>query len=158
MKRLMLSLLALALVATACGAADESVGTTSAPGGDVSTTVPADDDLEPAPVDDSVPGPKRDTPDLLPGLPSAIAATDLAERLGIEVSAITVGVVESVTWRDGSIGCPEPGMAYTQALVPGMRVILEFDGNLYYYHGTSADALSYCADPREPVQGDPGDA
>ena len=29
---------------------------------------------------------------------------------------------EAVTWSDGSLGCPEPGMMYTQALVPGYRV------------------------------------
>ena len=27
---------------------------------------------------------------------------------------------ESVVWNDGSLGCPEPGMMYTQALVNGV--------------------------------------
>jgi len=26
---------------------------------------------------------------------------------------------EAVVWNDGSLGCPEPGMMYTQALVNG---------------------------------------
>ena len=26
---------------------------------------------------------------------------------------------QSVVWNDGSLGCPEPGMMYTQALVNG---------------------------------------
>ena len=31
----------------------------------------------------------------------------------------------AVTWSDGSAGCPEPGMMYTQALVPGYRIVLQ---------------------------------
>ena len=158
MKRLLIGFVAVAMLATACGDSADSIDPTNAPGDSVTTTAPPGDTPEPAPVDSSVPGPKRDQPDLLPGLPSAVAATDLAERLNVEVSKITVNVVESVTWRDGSIGCPEPGMSYTQALVPGVRVILEHDGELYYYHGTSPDALSYCENPSEPIAGDPGDA
>jgi hypothetical protein len=159
-----MGLVSLALLATACGAADESAETTvpetatttAAP--TTTTTVPPGGDVQPAPVDDIPQVPKRNTEDLLPGLPSAFAATALARRLGVEVSKLTVNVVESVTWSDGSIGCPQPGMSYTQALVPGLRVILEFEGELYYYHGTAPDDLFYCADPSEPVAGDPGDA
>jgi hypothetical protein len=28
-------------------------------------------------------------------------------------------------WNDGSLGCPEPGMMYTQALVNGYWLIIE---------------------------------
>jgi hypothetical protein len=31
---------------------------------------------------------------------------------------------ESVIWSDGSLGCPEPGMMYTQALVDGYWVAI----------------------------------
>lgn len=119
---------------------------------------PDDSTPEPAPVDEEPPTQGRDPEELIPGLPSAVAATDLAERLGVDVSDLTVSAVESVVWPDGSIGCPEPGMSYTQALVPGVRVIIEHDGSLYHYHGTSEDSLFFCENPSEPVSGDPGDA
>lgn len=157
MNRLTVFVAAIALVAVACGAADEAADTT-APDTTVVPTLPPADSPEPAPVDETPPTPKRTTDDILPGLPSAIAATDLADRLGVEVSDLTVNVVESVTWPDGSIGCPEPGMSYTQALVPGVRVILQFAGELYYYHGTAPDALFFCENPEDPIPGDPGDA
>jgi hypothetical protein len=32
---------------------------------------------------------------------------------------------EAVTWPDGALGCPEPGIVYTQALVPGYWVVVE---------------------------------
>jgi hypothetical protein len=60
-------------------------------------------------------------------VPSAILAdlvADAAERTGKEPEAIEVVQAEAVTWNDGSLGCPEPGMFYTQALVDGYHVIL----------------------------------
>jgi hypothetical protein len=38
---------------------------------------------------------------------------------------------ESVVWNDGSLGCPEPGMEYTQALVNGYWVVIKAAGQTY---------------------------
>ena len=38
---------------------------------------------------------------------------------------------ESVVWNDGSLGCPEPGMMYTQALVNGYWIVIEAAGQKY---------------------------
>ena len=42
---------------------------------------------------------------------------DAAQRAGVALDKVKVLTVESVTWSDCSLGCPEPGMMYTQALV-----------------------------------------
>ncbi|HLS39315.1 MAG TPA: hypothetical protein VK038_00960 [Ornithinicoccus sp.] len=81
------------------------------------------------------------------------AVADLAQRLGVEESAVTVAGHREVTWRDGSLGCPEPGMMYTQALVPGEQLVLEVDGKLYAYHAATGRDFSYCANPQEPAPG-----
>lgn len=62
------------------------------------------------------------------------AITDLAGRLGVGPGEIEVVSVETVTWSDGSLGCPEPGKMYTQALVDGHRVVLSHEGTDYDYH------------------------
>ncbi len=79
------------------------------------------------------------------------AVTDLAARLGIDESAITVVSVEEVTWSDGSLGCPEPGMMYTQALENGSLIVLEVDGTEYEYHSGAGRDPFYCATPIAPV-------
>lgn len=84
----------------------------------------------------------------------AIAA--LAARLGVSTDAIRVVVEENVTWSDGSIGCPQPGMSYTQALVDGRRVVLAHEGAEYHYHGAQNGPLSYCAIPSAPAAGGGG--
>jgi hypothetical protein len=77
------------------------------------------------------------------------ARADLAARLGVEVDSIQVSMVEEVVWRDGSIGCPEPGMVYTQALVEGRRVTLLHDGTTYYYHQGHDNDPFLCEEPDE---------
>ena len=85
------------------------------------------------------------------------AVTDLAERLGVDESAITVVSVAEVTWPDGSLGCPQPGMMYTQALVNGSLIVLDVDGTTYEYHAGADGRPFYCQDPTPPTTGDYGD-
>lgn len=77
----------------------------------------------------------------------ALAVADLASRLGIPESAITVRTVESVEWPDASLGCPRPGMMYAQVITPGYRIVLEADGKRYEYH-TSRTHVMLCSPRR----------
>jgi hypothetical protein len=81
----------------------------------------------------------------------ADAVADLARRLGVEPSAITVATVEEVTWRDGSIGCPQPGMMYPQVLTDGSRVVLEAEGRRYEYHAGGRRSAFLCENPEPPA-------
>lgn len=64
-----------------------------------------------------------------------LAKADLAQRLTIEISAITLVSYEEVVWPDSSLGCPQPGMAYLQVPKDGSRIVLAFEGTTYDYHG-----------------------
>lgn len=77
-----------------------------------------------------------------------MAKADLAKRLGIGTSEVTVVSSTDVTWSDGSLGCPEPGMNYTQALVEGTRIILEAAGKQYHYHSAGTRPPFLCANPQ----------
>lgn len=72
------------------------------------------------------------------------AVADLAERLGVTTAEIEIVLVEEVTWPDGSVGCPEPGMMYAQVLVNGSRIVLSHDGVDYEYHEGGRRGLFYC--------------
>lgn len=75
---------------------------------------------------------------------------DLSERAEVNHDAITVVKVESVTWSDGALGCPEPGMGYTMALEPGYRLVLTVDGKEFHYHTRATSHFVYCENPQEP--------
>ena len=79
------------------------------------------------------------------------AVTDLAGRLRVEPSEIEVVMAERVTWPDGSLGCPEPGMSYTQALVEGSKLILGHGERVYVYHAGADDQPFLC--PSEDKDG-----
>lgn len=83
------------------------------------------------------------------------ARADLSTRFGIPSGTINVREARVVQWGSGAIGCPKEGMSYTQAIVPGVLVILEADGVSYRYHGRASGELAYCPDDRarEPVFG-----
>ncbi len=54
---------------------------------------------------------------------------------------------ETVTWNDGSLGCPEPGQIYTQALVPGYHFVLGHRGQRYDYHASGKGHFVLCQRP-----------
>jgi hypothetical protein len=69
---------------------------------------------------------------------------DLSERSGAAPSQIAVLRDQEVVWNDGSLGCPKPGEFYTQALVNGYWVVLEFSGIKYDYRATAAGYFVLC--------------
>jgi len=83
------------------------------------------------------------------------ARNDLARRLEIDEAEITLMDAEFVTWPNGALGCPEPDMMYTQALVPGYRIRLRAAGALHYYHGADEKPPSHFPAGRvtEPAAG-----
>ena len=54
---------------------------------------------------------------------------------------------ERQTFNDGSLGCPEPGVMYTQALVAGYHVVYEIDGATYDYRVTESGNVRHCTAP-----------
>jgi hypothetical protein len=54
--------------------------------------------------------------------------------LNVPETDIEVVSSEAVTWNDGSLGCPQPGMAYVQVQVDGSLIRLRAGGRDYEYH------------------------
>ena len=69
---------------------------------------------------------------------------DAASRSGVDSSAVTVKSAEAVTWPDGSLGCPQPGVMYTQMIVPGYRVVLLANGKEYDYRAGQKGSFQLC--------------
>lgn len=79
-------------------------------------------------------------------LQSAIdaALTDAARRTGLERTELEILSADAVTWSDGSLGCPQPGMMYTQALVPGFRIRIRAGAETLDYHAGRGGAPTFC--------------
>ena len=72
------------------------------------------------------------------------ALDDAAARTGLRADQLRVVKVESVTWSDGSLGCPEPDLMYPQMLMPGFRISIEADGKLLDYHADQRGTVLWC--------------
>jgi hypothetical protein len=81
---------------------------------------------------------------------------DAAQRTGLKRADLKVLSAEAVTWSDGSLGCPQPGMMYTQALVQGYRVRIQAGGQVLDYHAGRSGQPTLCPTERsvEPISAD----
>lgn len=78
-----------------------------------------------------------------------LAVEMAATRLGVASEMITIKTVAKVTWPNGGLGCPKPGMNYSQALVPGYKIELEISGQIHHYHGRMGGDPLFCAQPEQ---------
>ncbi len=83
-------------------------------------------------------------PESIPDLVWAAVLDDISRRAGEEVTDPTVIEAHPQTWNDGSLGCPQPGQVYTQALVDGYKLVLEVDGERYDYRVGSGTDVRLC--------------
>lgn len=72
---------------------------------------------------------------------------DAAARTGLERNALIVLQDEAVVWSDGSLGCPEPDMMYTQALVEGYHVIVQAGDRQLDYRASRSGFFKLCENP-----------
>ena len=117
------------------------------------------DDGRPSPteesaVDETSPSPSPEvTPTTPPPGADSVAVrqsvADLARTLGVDAAEVEVVAVEEVTWSDGSRGCAQPGMMYTQALIEGSRITLRVDGTTYEYHAGGSGPPALCEQPTQ---------
>ncbi len=83
---------------------------------------------------------------------------DLAKRNGVALDSISVVRAQEMVWNDGSLGCPQPGVFYTQAIVNGFWVVLKENGQEYDYRGADTGYFFLCERGSQPAPppGTPG--
>jgi hypothetical protein len=111
---------------------------------------------EPTPISTAIPDPSGPLAPVSPvpgdgtsvpqGILDAVLA-DAAARTGAAVADITVVEATSVTWPNGALGCPQPGMMYTDMIVPGYHVIVEAGGRQLDYRFGMNGAPLLCENP-----------
>ena len=92
-------------------------------------------------------------------VPEAILSPILKEAAKLANVArerLVIVRAESVTWNDGSLGCPEPGMEYAQALVNGYWVVINAASQTYDFRAGRDGSFRLCpaGRGRPPLQSD----
>ena len=91
-----------------------------------------------------VPSPTPSASAPLPGQdPVERARADLARRLGLDASAITVLRVQADEFPISNLGCPGKGVRPMPAIVSGLEIVLATAGRNYMYRARKS-TLVYC--------------
>ncbi len=133
----------------------------------------AEPSVDPSDVTAEIPAPVETTPaadatpteeeTMTPQAPSAtftsgevppemfdVVLDDLLTNTGRTRADVTLVKAEQVTWNDGSLGCPEPGVMYTQALIDGYQVVFSVGDKTYDYHLSDRGNFVLCENSLSP--------
>ncbi|HEX2370352.1 MAG TPA: hypothetical protein VHM94_14085 [Acidimicrobiia bacterium] len=149
-------MLALVVALAACGGGDlggptltdeETTTTDNTPEPPATTGRPAPSlppkETLPTVVTTSTPGVTGEVPE---GFVDKVV-TDAASRAGVDESSVVVLTAAAMQWPDGSLGCPEPGVMYTQAIVDGSQIVVQAGGETYDYRLDGRGHFKLCESP-----------
>jgi hypothetical protein len=92
-----------------------------------------------------------ETPPMKGQVPHGILESILKEAAAlakVDREQLVIVRAESVVWNDGSLGCPEPGMEYTQALINGYWVVIKAAGQEYDFRVGEGGSFRLCPQGR----------
>ncbi len=95
--------------------------------------------------------PARESPPMQSNIPKEILEPVLnkaAELAKISREQLVIVRAEPAVWNDGSLGCPEPGMQYTQALVNGYWIVIKAAGQTYDFRMGRGGNFQLCPEGR----------
>jgi len=98
------------------------------------------------PRTDTIPGAPITTGEIPRDVRRAVV-TDAAQRFRVNTNAVVLADAERVTWPDGALGCPDPGINYPQVQVAGFRVVARTLAGELLYHTDSLGHVVNCARP-----------
>ena len=73
---------------------------------------------------------------------------EAAKLANVSPQELVIVRAEAVVWNDGSLGCPEPGMAYTQALINGYWVLIKAGEQTYDFRVDRGGSFRLCPEGR----------
>ena len=82
-----------------------------------------------------------------------LAIAELESELGAAPDQVKLVHAARFTWPDSSLGCPKPGMQYSQALVTGYLVLMTYDNKQHRVHVGNGRAI-LCPLDRIPISRD----
>ena len=135
------------LTATACASGDDVPAASTSPSPADSATATAGPTAGPTASTSPSTGAGTLPDDLRTRPEVAAAIADTASRANVDPDEVLIAAWSPVTWNDGSLGCPQKGMAYTQVLVDGELLMLRVDQALFQYHSGRGGPFTYCANP-----------
>src|SRR5262245_59833297 len=80
------------------------------------------------------------------GQPAVVdeAVRTAAAYVSVAPTDVQVQLVEAREWPDSSLGCPRPGLMYSQIVTPGYLIVLQAGGRVLEYHSDARGRVVLC--------------
>jgi len=95
----------------------------------------------PVPVASVLPG-SSSSADPQPAVDAALR--DASLHLSVALADLKVDQVQPRQWGDSSLGCPKPGLMYSQIVTPGFLILISGAGKQLEYHSDSRGQVVLC--------------
>ncbi|HZB94978.1 MAG TPA: hypothetical protein VE268_03365 [Herpetosiphonaceae bacterium] len=68
------------------------------------------------------------------GSVEAKVAQALSKKTGVDTSKLVLTAKDALDWPDSALGCPAPGMMYSQIVTPGFKLVYSDGAKTYEVH------------------------
>jgi hypothetical protein len=72
------------------------------------------------------------------------AVSDAVAHLGVTPADVHVDHVEAREWGDTSLGCPRPGLMYSQVVTSGFLIVVSAGNKVLEYHSDARGRVVLC--------------
>ena len=134
------------LLLAACGNAAVPAGPVS----DSQITTTAVVEITPGPTTAASAAPAAASP--VPGSVEAKVAQALGKKIGVDASKLMLTAKAAQEWPDSALGCPAPGMMYSQVVTPGFKLTYSNGAKTYEVHTDQSGDRAVLCQNKQPVE------
>ena len=88
----------------------------------------------------------------VPGSVEAKVAQALSKKTGVDTSKLVLTAKDALDWPDSALGCPAPGMMYSQIVTPGFKLIYSDGAKTYEVHTDRSGNRAVLCQNKQPVE------
>jgi hypothetical protein len=79
-------------------------------------------------------------------------AQALGRKVGVDSSKLMLKAKDAQDWPDSALGCPAPGMAYSQVVTPGFKLTYSDGAKTYEVHTDQSGNRAVLCQNKQPVE------
>ena len=86
------------------------------------------------------------------GSVEAKVAQALSKKTGVDTSKLVLTTKDALDWPDSALGCPAPGMMYSQIVTSGFKLIYSDGAKTYEVHTDRSGNRAVLCQNKQPVE------
>ena len=88
----------------------------------------------------------------VPGSVEAKVGQALSKKTGVDTSKLVLTTKDALDWPDSALGCPAPGMMYSQIVTSGFKLVYSDGAKTYEVHTDRSGNRAVLCQNKQPVE------